>query len=135
MKILIWALILLSAGVSFAQSDLPDKGSLSDIKGKTKIYIAADAINAGYINSELAKHKEFANTASADTAEFIVEYHTISTDTATSLQLPIETGQVDVYFFRDGKRVVVWSKGDTKGNRGPAASLFKQFLKDLAKTK
>jgi len=133
MKILLPLFILFSTITAFSQTNLPDKGSLADIKGKTKIYISADAINSKYIESEIVKHKSLSLAKSADTADFFIEYKSIETTYASSLHLPIETGQIDVYFFRDKKKVIVWSKGDTKGNKGPAPSLLKQFLKEFEK--
>jgi integrase len=53
MKIFLLALILFLTGSALAQTDLPDKGSLSDIKGKTRVYISGDAINASYLTGEL----------------------------------------------------------------------------------
>jgi hypothetical protein len=135
MKIFLLALILFLTGSALAQTDLPDKGSLSDIKGKTRVYISGDAINASYLTGELAKHKEFTNVSKADDADFVVEYHTINVEYVSSLQLPVETGQLDAFLYRDNRRVVVWSKGDVKGKRGPAAALLREFLKELAKAK
>ena len=34
---------------AYAQTDLPDRGSMADIKGKTKIFIVADAQNTKQI--------------------------------------------------------------------------------------
>lgn len=134
MKKLLSIFLLLFTAAAFGQSDLPDKGTLADIKGKTKIYIAADTINSKALAKELGKHKSFTNAATAAGAEIFVEYKRIGDlKYVSGLQIPIETGQVDVYFYRDGKKVIVWSEAGSKDTKSPAGSLFKKFFKAIAK--
>lgn len=126
-------MLFLLTNIVIAQTDLPDKGSISEIKGKSKIYFNADAIRIKYLSKELEKNHNLAVVEKTTDAEFFIQYTLLETEYVTSLHLPIETGQLDVYYFKNGKKTVVWSKGTAKGGRGPADTLLRQFLKDFTK--
>lgn len=124
-------LILLFAVSAYAQ--LPDRGSLADIKGLSKVYIIADPDSLKRIEKHTAKI--FKSVNSPDDAEFFIEYKTLERERVTSLQIPTETGQMDVYINRKDKKVIAWSmveygggwSGDTPG------ALVKQLVKAFTK--
>ena len=128
----------------FCQSGLPEYGRLDDIKGVRTYYVtAANALDRDLMLRELKKLDGYTNSDSAEGADFVIEYKTLSRDTmgvmlgGTGLSLPIETGQIDVYLYRDRKKVVLWSKSDMSGHAGkpgtPARYLAKKFVKDATK--
>ncbi len=121
-------LIILCAG-AYAQTDLPEVGKITDIRGKTRVYLAGDAQIIKSLTKELAKRKDLSLANKPEEADFFVEYRTINIKYVTSLNMPLETGQLDVYFFREKRKVIAWSEGDSKGSKPPAVSLLKKFLK------
>ncbi len=124
MKILILLLFLSTA----AYAQLLDKGDISEIKGKTKYYLVADAFASKQINKELKKAKNLTSVNTEDAAEFFFEYKTIGNEDRVG-GFYSSTGQLDVYYRRDGKKVIVWSDSDTGTN--PMRSLTKKVLKLL----
>lgn len=133
MKKLLLLILLIVAKSAFAQSDLPDIGKIEDIKGRTKIYLSGDAINIKAMQQELSRRKDISIADKPENAEFFIEYKMLNVDYITDFHFPVETGQLDVYFYRDKKKVVVWSKGATKSMKPPTVSLLKKFLKDFTK--
>lgn len=124
MKVLL--LLVLFASVTFGQ--LPDKGSISDLKGKTKVYVVATTNNARYIEKELKKTFQIVQKA-AD-AEFFLEYKILSIMKSGSLGLDDETGQLDAYFYQDKTKVVAWSESASSGFRNePNVTLPRKFVK------
>lgn len=119
-----------------AQQEHPELGKLDELKGKSKIYIAAqDGTARDAIVKALGKKPVLTVVGKPDEAEFFLEYTTIARDTRTSLGMVSETGRLDAYYYRDGKKVVAWTKthvgagyrGDTPGD------ITKKFLKEWRK--
>lgn len=127
MRFMKFLLILLFAVATYGQ--LPDRGSLADIKGLSKVYVIADADSLKRIEKQIGK--VFKSVNSPDDAEFFIDYKTLERERVTSLQIPSETGQMDVYINRNSKKVIAWSmveygggfRGDTPG------ALAKKFVK------
>lgn len=136
MKLLLPLLLLIFAGATFGQSDLPELGEIKDITGKTKFYLSADAVNHKPILKEISKNKpplEFVNKPTD--AEFFIEYKMLTHERVTSLDIPAETGQMDIYFYRESKKVVVWSKSSSASFKMPSVDLIRKFLKEFKKLK
>lgn len=71
-----------------------------------------------------------------DAAEFFLEYKTISRQQFSVFTGgTTETGQLDAYARRDGKKVVAWSESTTGGGfKGDTAHrLIEKFLKRVKK--
>lgn len=130
MKTLLFILFLSLA--HFAQ-DLPDKGSIDELKGKTKAYLIADnATSEKHIMKQLVKSKTFTVVKSADDAEFFIEYRTLNKPEpggSVSAMLS-EEGQMDIFYKRGDKKVIVWSDVDMGG--APYRSLARKAVKALA---
>ena len=127
MKVLVAIFVL--AAATFSQSDLPDKGTLPDIAGKTKVYLSTDAKYSKSLTTEMVKAK-LVTADKPDDAEFFIQYAVTEMRYVTDFDIPLETGQMDVYFFREGRKVAVWSESGSKSGRtGPAVELFKKFIK------
>lgn len=133
MKKILPLLVLMFAASVFPQSELPEIGKIDEIKGKTKIYLFSDAINIKSMQQELSKLKNITIADKPENADFFIEYKVLKTDYVTDFHFPVETGQLDVYFYREKKKVVVWSKGEGKSMKPPTVELLKKFLKDFAK--
>ena len=127
--------ILVFAFAAFGQSDLPDKGSLSDIVGKTKVYIVADGDAAKVIQKQINKSDVLSGVSKADDAEIFVEYRSLARNSLPPTGIQTETGQIDVCYFREKRKVIAWSGSHTGGAfKGDAANyLIKKFLKELSK--
>lgn len=92
-----------------AYSQLPDKGTVADLAGKTRYYLDASPDYAKYVRKELKKsHLKEVN--SLDDADFVIEYRIVApngTDTAAGLLS--QRAEMTVYFFRpNGRKVVVF---------------------------
>lgn len=124
-------IILIFAATAFAQSDLPEMGSLKDISGKTKVYIACDAANEKLILKEFKKQKSLVRVDRPDDSEFVIEFNTTNHEEAASLYSSItsEEGEMDVYIFRDKKKVIVWRDSAKTGWAAPATQLIKRYFK------
>lgn len=131
MKYLLPLFLALFGCVASGQIDLPDKGSLADIKGKTKVYLAADAFNLKLMVKEFHKQTVLHEVGSAKDADFIIEYKT--TFQSSQGLLGVETGEVDVYVLRDNKKIIVWSESAKNGLNLPSTTLTKKFLKAFQK--
>lgn len=118
-------LILLFAICTFGQ--LPEIGDVQDLKGKTKIYIDADAANYKRIVKEVKK--PFAVVARAENAEFIVSFGT--TQSGSAGNLAYEQGEMTVYFYRDKTKVIAWRDSAKTGLKWPSVTLTRRFLKQL----
>lgn len=115
--------------------DLPEYGRLQEIKGKTRVYVNAE-VTAERKTMIKALDKTGLNLVNkADEAEFFIVYKELSRTQTTSLNLDMITGQIDVFYLRDGKRVIVYSETKIGGIKGsPAAALVKGFLKSLKRS-
>ena len=129
MKRLLPFFILLFAATMFGQSDLPDKGSLEDIKGKSKAYLVSDTLNAKVIVKEITKDKSLTLIDKADEADFVIEFKSISSEPVGQTGMSIMTGQMDVYIFRAGKRMIVWTDSAQKSTSYPSVALINRFIK------
>lgn len=131
MKTLI--LILAFAFAAFAQSDLPDKADINDIRGMTKVYVdVTDPTNA--FKDAFDKAKLVSVSKAAD-AEFFIEYRMTSRGNVGSLNIPTETGVMTVYYYKEKTKVVVWqdSAQDSGKHPSPDDKLLKRFLKERAR--
>lgn len=131
LALLVVVLVLLVAPmVVFSQTDLPITGSIDDIKNRSKVYLIADNESRKAILKQLEKQKVFAIVNKPDDAEFFIEYKTISRQQLSMFGGTTETGQMDVYIFRDNKKVIAWSESTTGGGfKGDTANrLIKKFL-------
>lgn len=129
MKLLLFVLFVFCSVPAFAQAELPDRGTISDLKGKTKIYINAPTKHLKYIEKEVKK--TFTIVSKADDADFVLEYKTLSLmKSGGSLNLDEETGQMDAYFFKDARKVIAWSDSAESGFKDePNTKLSKRFVK------
>ena len=126
--------ILLFAGFAYSQTDLPDRGSLKDIQGKTKFYVDADEpARKSIIKALTDKSSSFVVADKPAEAEFFVFYKILSRDEVVREPAPgfIEKGQLDVYIFRDSKKTIVWSTSGYGSGMRPDTplSLAKNFVK------
>lgn len=131
MKTFLFLLLLLSIP-AFAQADLPDKGSLAEIKGKTKFYLITDDSNSEkHILKQVVKHKSLTVVMRADDAEFFIEYRTLKrAETGRGIaEMLSEQGQMDIFYRRNGRKVIVWSDVHIGGM--PYRSLAKKAMKIL----
>lgn len=125
-------LICLFAVPLLAQTDLPDRGEIADLKGMSKVYVVANAEHFKMVKKELAKSFTLVNKA--DEADFFLEYKILSTKYDQQLKLESETCQLDAYLFRDKRKVVAWSESTFDGVFSTATqSLTKKFKKAFAK--
>lgn len=123
-----------SATTLFAQTDLPDRGELSDIKDNNKLYISASAEKYNAIKKRILKSELFEIADKSENAEIFLEYKTISRQ-SFGFGGTTETGQINVYIYRKEKKLIVWSKEKTGGGykADTAKKLIKLFLKDYKK--
>ena len=124
--------------LALAQNDLPTIGSFDDIKGLSKTYVVADNESRKAILKELKKIPTITLVNTPDDAEFFLEYKTISRNEGAQIgifKITSETGQLDVYLHRDGKKVVAWSESTTGGGfKGDTARrLIEKFVKLIKK--
>lgn len=119
--------------VAFGQEDLPIIGKVSDLTGKTKVYLVSPTTKSRErIQKVLDKDKYFQIVSDSKEADFILEFKPIS-----KTRYPIEdSAEMTAYFYNSEKRkVVVWSQtydrfkkviGKLKENEN---ALVEQFLK------
>jgi hypothetical protein len=117
-----YLLLLLLAVPCFGQ----DRGNTTELKG-SKCFVIGDAHHIKAIEKVVKKLTFVSARADAD---FFLEYRTIEIKYVSSLDLPIETGQLDAYYFRDKDKIVVWSESTSSGG-STAAKLAKRFIKAL----
>ena len=136
MKIYILTLIVVLAfsAISFGQTELPIIGSISDIDGLSKVYLVADNESRKAIIKQFQKQKVLYLVEKPDDAQFFIEYKTISRQ-PFDIGGTTETGQMDVFIYREKKKVIAWSESTTGGGfKGDTANrLIKKFLKALNK--
>ncbi|CAN5522152.1 MAG: hypothetical protein M3449_01985 [Acidobacteriota bacterium] len=76
---------------------------------------------------EINKYPQLVLVNDPKEAEFVMEYRTTSREKATSL-LPSDQGQLDIYFYRDHKKIVAWSGGGYGGWKGaPYITFTRKF--------
>lgn len=113
----------------------PDHGQISDIHGKTKFYLKAPAKERGSLLKELLKKTDLVEVTKVEDADFVIDYQTLNNKekpTGEGSSVTSITGQMDVYYFRDGRQIVVWSEGKTASwSRAPYLALPRKFLKEL----
>lgn len=115
-KRILLAALLLASTATFAQtSDLPVYGSLTDIKGARKVYVASENEDSRKrVVKALGKDKSLEVVNSPDEAEFFLEFSELSREATTTghVKEREQRNQLRAYTVRaDGKKVVVW--GDT----------------------
>ena len=116
------------------QKPLPDKSSIADIAGKSKVYI--DVVDPSDRFKGVFKKSGLIEANKADEADFVIEYRQIGeTVYVTDFRIPQQTGSLTVYYLRDAKKVIVWQDTATDGGRHPSPDdkLLKRFLKDRDK--
>lgn len=134
MKILLTLLLL------FAQTDLPEYGDLSELKGKQKVYVAADEqASRNYIVKML--QKDFTVVNSPEEAEFFLLYEVkASTESRGRQPSHYKRSEMVAYTLADKRKRILWSEDETWEQRGRMAysapneyNLTKNFLKALKK--
>jgi hypothetical protein len=127
-------LILAFALPGLAQSELPEIGSLADIKGLTKFYVVADQADREKITKVLAKRPELKPVGKPDESEFFIEYRELSRD-SFGFGGTMARGQMDVYVMRTGKKLIAWSDTATGGGfkSAVAGDLAGKLLKAMKK--
>lgn len=133
MKKLIPLFLLVLSSFAIAQSDLPETGKLEDVKGKTKVYVIADGDARKAMVKKLSDAK-MTIADKADEAEFFAEYRTLSRQ-PIAIAGTTETGQLDIFIYRDKKKVIAWSASSTGGGFGgdTAKGLMSKFIKAVSK--
>jgi hypothetical protein len=126
-------LLLLLAIPVFSQSDLPDRGKLSDLTGKTKVYISADGEHYEAIEKGIKKQFKIADKASE--ADFILSYESLANRVVGPTSIHLEKGQLTAYYFRDKTKVIAWTQTHDDGAFKAATSkaLISRFLKAWSK--
>jgi hypothetical protein len=135
LKIVLLTLLLFPVA---AYSQLPDKGSIADIAGKTRFYLDTEADQAKLIRHELKK-SGLKEVTSVNEADFVIEFHILSQKEKpmTGGLFPdsntVRRGEMNVYYLRDGKKVVVFSDVKEGGSfsRPAASALPRRFLAEL----
>lgn len=133
MKYLLPLIILTFVQINLAQeSNLPDHGSIADLKGKTKAYIIADAENTKQILKGLKNQKVLIVVNRPEDAEMFLDYkETAPRSSVTSLEMSSITGQLDVYIYRQKRKIIAWSDSKVSALRWPSLSLTKRFVKEF----
>lgn len=82
---------------------------------------------------QIGKQKSWKIVEKPEDAEFFIEYKTISRQPLSPLGGTTETGQMDIYIYRDKKKIIAWTESTTGGGfKGDTANnLIKKFLKDF----
>ncbi len=132
--ILTLVLVLTFSVAGFGQTGLPTIGSIADIKDLAKVYLVAENEARKAIVRQFEKQNVFAIVDKPDNAEFFIEYKTLSRQ-PFDIGGTTETGQLDVFIYRDKKKVIAWSESTTGGGfKGDTANrLIRKFLKATKK--
>jgi hypothetical protein len=125
-------LLLILTVAATAQTDFPDIGSIADIKGKNKVYIVMDTDHLKMVRKEVSK--TFTIVTKPTEADFFLEYKVLRlSKSAPPVNTESETGQLDVFFYKDKKKVVAWSDSYDEGlhflSATPVTVLVKRFAK------
>lgn len=130
----ILTILLLSATAALSQTDLPEYGKMPEIQNKTKFYLIADGESKKAVLKKVKAPLTIVDRS--EDAEFFLEYKTLSRQPFGILPgATTETGQMDAYYLRDKKKIIVWSESGTGGGfKGDSANkLFSKFLKAFTK--
>lgn len=137
MKILFsLTLIFFALTVNSFTQELPEYGKLAEIKGKKLVYLATDNPDGRkQILGVLSSRSKLTVVDRTEDAEFFIAYKVAGKfETKSALSLPSDIGQIDVYYLRNEKRVIVFSETNISPLRDQAAeNLTKKFLKALVK--
>lgn len=128
--VLVLTFMLILTSSATCQETLPTIGSIDDIKGLSKVYLIANAEARKAILKQFEKQKDFSVVDNPGAAEFFIEYKTISRQ-PFDIAGTTETGQLDVFVYRDKQKVIAWSESTTGGGfKGDTANrLIKKFFK------
>jgi hypothetical protein len=135
MKALLLALLLL------APQELPEYGELSELRGKTKVFIYADSPGSRKLIASEIK-KQFQSVDSPDNADFILLYEVkASTEDRGRQRSHYMRSQLTAYVQKERKRIL-WQDDETYEESGGFSlsrpnelNLAKNFLKALKKIK
>src|SRR5687768_2239782 len=101
MKFLVLLLLMIPC---FAQSDLPDRGQIADLKGKSKVFIVADGEHFDAIKKVAGDRFEVVGRSA--NADFFIAYKTLSRDEVGKTEMFVEHGQLDVYYLDASRKVI-----------------------------
>lgn len=135
-------LLFLSPVALFAQSDLPEKGTVSDLSGKSRYYLDAETDHAKMIRRELRK-SGLTEVLKPSEADFVIQFRILSQKEKPQLgglfpkSNTVQRGEMIVYFFREQNKVIAWSDVKEGGDfsRPAASALPRRFLEAFAKIK
>ena len=143
MKILLPLILCLFVSASYGQSEAPEKGTLADLRGKTKFFLVFfDLTSPKVILKEVKRQKVFTAVDYGRDAEFFIEYRMTLRATggligATGMIRKTEVGNMTVFFYRGDTRVIVWSEQSVWAEHGEskivdsALHLIDKFLNDV----
>lgn len=130
------SLLFLAASVQ-AQDKLPEYGTIGDLKGMARVYVATDsAQQRKFVLDELKKEKSLEVVSSPDEAQFTLKCWanaavTFGSGPMTSHQQPFE---MTAYTIKDGRQRIAWSETKTSLRYAPML-LTRDFIKALKKSK
>lgn len=132
---LLFALIFSAFAINGIGQELPEYGKLDEIKGKKLVYVATDNPEGRKQIVNALKRSSLTVVDKPEDAEFFIGYKIAGQfDSKASLILTSDIGQMDVYYLRDGRRVLVFSDTHISAIKNTAADgLTKKFLKRLKK--
>ncbi len=122
-------LLLLTLTVSAFAQDLPEYRTLDDLSGKTRVYVESPVSGRAAIIDKLKKEPRFTVVDVPENAEFFISFKITKTETVTTLDIPIDTGEMLAYFVEGNKRVVVWSHSTGDMSQGLPKKLVNVFIK------
>lgn len=122
MKPLILLLLALTATTAAAQTDLPTYGTIDQVKGYSRVYVASDNDDSRKrIIKALGKDRSLQVVNSPDEAQFFIEYGELSREAVVTGVFTNQTkerqqrNQMRVFVFgADKRKVVVWSETDSR---------------------
>ncbi len=99
MKKLLPVFILMFASFAAAQSELPEIGTLADVRGLTKVYVATEeGRDRKWILKEFKKYKQLEIVNRPQDAQLFMEYRTPDKAVYSGLtSTSTYTGQMNVY--------------------------------------
>lgn len=137
--------------LSDATNSIPEQGTLSDIKGKTKVFILATDLKArDRIAEELNKKKLFEIVDSVENSDFMLKFESwietvgvvanVNGNTATAQPSQVRIGVLTVVMpsAKSNRLRLVYSQKKTQRflwSDHPAESTTKEFIKDFSKIK
>ncbi len=123
------------AVISGMAQDRPTYGELSEIKGKTKVYVQALAGDREAIIKGIGTKNALTVVSDPEDAEFFLSYETTSQKLVGSANFA--TGQMKVYLQFEKQQRILWFKEKTHGafKNAVAKSLINDFLKQWKSVK